>query len=86
MFAGHDLCMTKPATVRDPALVEFGQKVREARERAGKRLMEFAAELGVSRHTLQNIESGRAPTSNVVYWRVANALELDPTPVLRDAS
>lgn len=66
--------------------MEFGQKVRAARERAGKRLVEFAAELDVSRWTLQNIESGRAPASNVIYWRVANALELDPTPVLREAS
>ena len=71
---------------KDPALAAFGQQVRKARIRAGKRVVEFAAEIEVSRWTLQDVESGRAQASDVVYWRIANALELDPTPVLREVS
>lgn len=78
--------MTKRASTRDPALVAFGQQVREARERTGKRSGEFARELEISRHRLQDIESGRTPASNVMYWKIANALDLDPTPVLRDVA
>ena len=71
---------------RDPALVAFGRQVRDARIRAGKRSGQFAAEVEVSRHSLQNIEAGRRPVSDVLYWRIANALGLDPTSVLRGVS
>jgi transcriptional regulator with XRE-family HTH domain len=77
-------------TDRDPALVAFGEKVRAARERAGKRSGEFAAEMQVSRHTLQNIEAGRTRASNVIYWRIADALdlrlELELSNVLREVT
>lgn len=76
--------MTDTTTPKDPALIEFGSAARAAREKAGKRLVEFAGEVDVSEYHLRAIETGRDRASNAVYWRIANALELDPTPVLRD--
>ena len=71
---------------KDPELVAFGQTVREARERAGFKAVQFAREVGLSRQHYTNIEAGLTRASNAVYWRIANALELDPKPVLRDVA
>jgi len=76
--------MTKTQAAGDPALAAFGQKVREARERAGKGVQEFADEIGISRFHIWAIESGRERASNAVYWRLAKALDIDVTEVLRD--
>lgn len=78
--------MTTERSERDPALVAFGAAVRDARERAGKRIVELAPELDVSVDHLRSIETGKDRASNALYWRIARALELDPTPVLREAS
>lgn len=75
--------MTNHAAIEESTLVAFGEAVRVARERSGKRVGEFSREAGISRHTLRKVESGRGAVSNYIYWRIANALELDPTPVLR---
>lgn len=72
-----------PSTDRDPALVRFGSEVREARERAGKRQGEFAAEIGISRQHLTNVETGRRRAAPAIYWRIANALGLDAAAVAR---
>ena len=72
--------------VRDPDLVAFGQTVREARERAGKLAVPFSRELGISRQHYTNIEAGLTRASNAVYWRIANALDLDPSSVLKDGA
>ena len=71
-------------TPRDPALVRFGAEVRAARERTGKRQEDFAAEMDVTRKTISNVETGRARASNLLYWRIANALELDASSVVRE--
>ena len=76
--------MTKTQAAGDPALAAFGQKVREAREKAGKGVQEFAEGVEISRFHLWAIEAGRERASNAVYWRLANALDIDPTEVLRD--
>jgi len=75
--------MTTPDRHRDPALIHFGSAARTAREKAGKRLVEFAAEIDISEYHLRSIETGRDRASNIVYWKIADALDLDPTPVLR---
>ena len=72
------------STDRDPVLVRFGASVRAARERAGKRQQDFAEEIGVTRRTISNIETGRERASNLLYWKVANALELDASDVVRE--
>lgn len=69
---------------RDPALVNFGGSVRAARERAGKRQQDFAEEIGVTRRTISIIETGRGRASNLLYWKVANALALDASDVVRE--
>ena len=71
-------------TDRDPALVRFGASVRAARERGGKRQQDFAEEIGVTRRTISNIETGRERASNLMYWKVANALDLDASDVVRE--
>jgi len=78
--------MTTPNSDKDQALVEFGSAARTAREKAGKRLNEFAAEIEISEYHLRSIETGRDRASNIVYWKIADALDLDPTPVLRKAA
>lgn len=70
------------ATDRDPVLVHFGSEVRAARERAGKRQGEFAAEMEISRQHLTNVETGRRRARPAIYWRIANALDLDPAAVV----
>ena len=71
-------------TERDPALVRFGATVRAARERTGQRQQDFAEVIGVTRRTISNIETGRERASNLLYWKVANALELDASDVIRE--
>lgn len=71
-------------TDKDPALVRFGAAVRAARERGGKRQQDFAEEIGVTRRTISNIETGRERASNLMYWKVANALDLDASDVVRE--
>lgn len=65
-------------------LVRFGGEVRAARERAGKRQEDFAGEMGVTRRTISNIETGNERASNLLYWKVANALDLDASGVVRE--
>lgn len=69
------------STDRDPALVRFGSEVRSARERAGKRQGEFAAEINISRQHLTNVEIGRRRARPAIYWRIANALDIAPALV-----
>lgn len=76
--------MTTTPAPRDQALVSFGAEVRAARERAGKRQEDFAGEMGVTRRTMSNIETGNERASNLLYWKVANALDLDASSVVRE--
>lgn len=77
--------MTSPASSeKDPALVQFGLTVRLHRERAGKRGVDLASELEISGRHLRRIEAGECRAANAVYWRIANALDLDPSSVVRE--
>lgn len=76
--------MTNTTPPRDPDQVRFGAQVKAARERAGKRQEDFAAEMDVTRRTISNIETGRERASNLLYWKIANALDLDPSAVVRE--
>jgi transcriptional regulator with XRE-family HTH domain len=76
--------MTNPPAPRDHALVHFGTEVRAARVRAGKRQGEFASEVDISRKHLANVEFGRPCVSDAIYWRIANALDLDASEVVRE--
>lgn len=78
--------MTSPTETRDPALTEFGSLLRSSREKAGKQLRTYAAEVGISEYHLRSIETGRDRASNATYWRVSRPLGIDPTPVLRDVA
>lgn len=86
MFPGHDRCMTNQAATQDPVLVAFGRQVRTARERSGRRIVDVIEDLEISRSHYDSIEAGRVRASNVMYWRIADYLKIDPTPVLREAS
>ena len=76
--------MTNASAPRDPALVQFGLEVKAARVRVGKKVSEFAEEVGISRTHYHAIESGSTRASDEYYWRIANALDLDPTAVIRE--
>lgn len=71
-------------TAKDPALVQFGSEMRQRRERAGKRSVDLAAELDISDRHCGRIERGEVRASNAVYWRIAEALDIDPSNVIRD--
>jgi transcriptional regulator with XRE-family HTH domain len=75
--------MTQTKAPRDPALVQFGAEVKAARVRAGKKATQFAAEVEISRSRLYAIEAGE-PASDAYYWRIANALSIDPSAVVRE--
>jgi transcriptional regulator with XRE-family HTH domain len=65
-------------TSPNPAdLTAYGAAIRMARERAGKRQGEFANEIEISGTHLSNIEAGRRRPSPAVFWRIANALNIN---------
>lgn len=76
--------MTNASAPGDPALVQFGLEVKTARVRAGKKAGEFANEVGISRTYYHAIEAGSAHASDEYYWRIANALDLNPAAVVRE--
>jgi hypothetical protein len=76
--------MTNASAPGDPALVQFGLEVKAARVRAGKRAGELYPELGISRAHYHAIEAGTVRASDACYWRIANALDLDPAAVVRE--
>lgn len=76
--------MTNTAAPRRVARIRFGAEVRAARERAGKRQQDFAEELGVTRRTLSKIETANGSASSYLYWKIADALELDASAVVRE--
>ena len=58
-------------------LPQVGQTVRERRLAAKRGASEFAAEVGISRKHLNNIESGRMKASRPVYMLIASALSME---------
>lgn len=58
--------------------------MRLRRERAGKRVVDLVDEIGISDKHLGRIERGEARASNAVYWRIAKALDIDPSSVIRE--
>lgn len=76
--------MTNASAPLDLALAQFGQEAKAARVRAGKKVSEFAEEVGISRTHYHAIEAGSVRASDEYYWRIANALELNPAAVLRE--
>jgi XRE family aerobic/anaerobic benzoate catabolism transcriptional regulator len=67
-------------------LQSLGERVREARARRGMTRKLLARDSGVSERYLAQMEAGRGNTSILVLQRVAQALNLPLTDLLRDDS
>ena len=58
--------------------MKFGEKVREARKKAGFSQEEFAKEIGVSLRTVTNYETAQVyPKKREVYYKIAEVLGVD---------
>jgi len=74
------------STDRDLDLVRFGAAVKLGRQGRDLSPEEFAAQVGITPRHLNNVESGRTKASNRLYLRIAKALQIDASAVLKDAS
>ena len=62
---------------------ELGQAIRRYRAGAGKTQVQLAAEIGISRASLANMEAGRQQVLVHYLYAIAEALDLDsPTTLL----
>ena len=66
--------------------IEFGEKVRDARESAGLSQRELAARMGTSQAAVARLEAGGVGSTLTTLQRVAAALDLRVTIELSDAS
>ena len=63
----------------------FGEKVRAARKERGLSQKELAQMTGIAVRTIINYESGsRMPKSKDSYYRLAEALDIDPSSLMDD--
>lgn len=74
-----------PAQPGDAAVAAaLGQRIAEARARAGLTLRALAARLGVDHSTLANYEAGRRPLRVVQLIAIARAIGVSPASLLID--
>jgi transcriptional regulator with XRE-family HTH domain len=67
--------------------MNFGEKVRMAREAARYTQAELAAISGIAKRTIQNYESGeRMPKKRETYARLANVLQIEERVLLDDSA
>ncbi|MBQ4137802.1 MAG: helix-turn-helix transcriptional regulator [Clostridia bacterium] len=65
--------------------MKFGEKLRLARKRKKLTQEELAKQVGVSKRTIVNYESGEIyPKGRAMYTTLANALELEPSYLLSE--
>lgn len=65
--------------------MNFGEKIRMAREAAKYTQAELAAISGIAKRTIQNYESGeRMPKQREIYARLANVLQIEESVLLDD--
>jgi len=65
---------------------EFGQRLRQARERPNVSLtqQDLAERVGLSRTSITNIEKGKQHTSLHMLFKLASALDVSPVDLLPD--
>jgi transcriptional regulator with XRE-family HTH domain len=67
--------------------MNFGEKIRLAREAAKYTQAELAAISGIAKRTIQNYESGeRMPKKREIYARLANVLNIEESVLLDDTA
>jgi len=65
--------------------MRFGEKLKEQRERKKLSQIDLAAEIGVSRRTLINYESGASyPKDRATYFKLAEILDVDVNYLLTE--
>ena len=74
------------STDEDVKRARFGAAVKLAREANDLGPAEFAKQMGITPRWLNNIEAGRTPASNRLYLRIAKALDMDASDVVRSQS
>lgn len=75
------LCNNSGVT-RDPLYAEIGQLIRSKRKALRRKQESLASELGISRGSLANIETGRQGILVHQLYRFAAALKLTPAELL----
>jgi ribosome-binding protein aMBF1 (putative translation factor) len=66
--------------------LEVGEQVRDARENAGLTQRELAARMGTSQAAIARLEAGGVGATLTTLQKVATALELEVSVLLRPAS
>lgn len=66
--------------------LEVGEQVRDAREKAGLTQRELAARMGTSQAAIARLEAGGVGATLTTLQKVATALELEVSVLLRPAS
>lgn len=61
----------------------IGATIRELRLKSGWRADDFAAEIGISRPYLSNIEAGRKAVTKILVANIAKALDCKPIVIVR---
>jgi transcriptional regulator with XRE-family HTH domain len=65
------------------AAKRFGWNLRIARHRAGLRQQDLADRLGIHQPGISNWERGKCLPEEKSIWRLADALEIEPSDLLR---
>lgn len=77
------VCLDNNSAVnRDPLYAEIGQLIRSKRKALRRKQESLASELGISRGSLANIETGRQGILVHQLYRFAAALKLTPAELL----
>jgi transcriptional regulator with XRE-family HTH domain len=71
-----------PRLSEQRALLRFGLRVREERERAGLTQEEFAERVDLSPRNVQRVESGEANISMRTLFAISFALDVEPAELL----
>jgi transcriptional regulator with XRE-family HTH domain len=72
----------EPKKVPDPKTL-FGQRLREVRQARGHSQEELADLAGIDRTYVSSCERGRRNVCLINIWRLANALEVEPSALLQ---
>lgn len=73
---------TKPTCIKDPCVL-FGQRVAYLRKHIGWSQEKLALQSGIARSYLSGVERGQRNIALVNICRLAEALSVDPSELLR---
>jgi transcriptional regulator with XRE-family HTH domain len=74
---------TRTASLHDPAYAEFVSMLATIRDQSGVKQKQVAQALGWNQSAVSKIENGQRRIDIVEFIRVANAIGIDPVPLVR---